>query len=77
MELAVTVAKNECKTGCKTEKTSRSRAEDVTTKTTEDSCDKMSSWIDNKSEDKESEGCGKVLDEFSNLAINAEATDLV
>ena len=67
---------NECKTGCKTEKTSRSRAEDVTTKATGDSCDKMSSWIDNKSEDKESEGCGKVLDEFSNLAINAEATDL-
>jgi len=67
---------NECKTGCKTEKTSGSRAEDVTKKATGDSCDIKSSWIDSKSEDKESEGCGKVLDEFSNLAINAEATDL-
>ena len=43
---------NECKTGCKNEKTSESRAEDVPMKASGDSCEKTNSWIDNKSEDR-------------------------
>ena len=66
---------NECKTGCKSNK-----SDEKVSIGDKDTCNGhvVGSWNqDKESEDKESEGCGKVLDdEFSNLAINAEASDL-